>query len=197
MEPTTRNDTQTTACRRQSSMRKTLSLALASSFMRGRCAKPSSTARAVPATRARPHRQTELACSSGAVHTSRQWTGRDQHGRHGSGSQTPKTGKNKSSRSTVNAERGGRRRWPLRSGRAGASLCPARFGPSSPLFVAVLGPSDNWALYSTQDSPLGTPHFLALPLPPGAQCELRWCMLHACSGSHRPCTSQSYPLPQR
>ena len=101
MEPTTRNDTQTTACRRQSSMRKTLSLALASSFMRGRCAKPSSTARAVPATRARPHRQTELACSSGAVHTSRQWTGRDQHGRHGSGSQTPKTGKNKSSRSTV------------------------------------------------------------------------------------------------
>ena len=32
MEPTTRNDTQTTACRRQSSMRKTLSLALASSF---------------------------------------------------------------------------------------------------------------------------------------------------------------------
>ena len=52
MEPTTRNDTQTTACRRQSSMRKTLSLALASSFMRGRCAKPSSTARAVPATHA-------------------------------------------------------------------------------------------------------------------------------------------------
>ena len=105
MEPTTRNDTQTTACRRQSSMRKTLSLALASSFMRGRCAKPSSTARAVPATRARPHRQTELACSSGAVHTSRQWTGRDQHGRHGSGSQTPKTGKNKSSRSTVTIRR--------------------------------------------------------------------------------------------